>query len=279
MLWTVYSVSFISLTQLLSPSLSIFVKLDSKPAIFGKDVILFCNASSIPNCCANKTRRWYGGPGKEILTLNEKPYFSKYESDIVKDGFNLAIHNFSASDINTRYICSYGVDSYEAYLELDDNFEKYPDSKSYTIHKTEKRLNLSISFSEVYPEPICTVDFDNIDLTGSLVTNSKTENLFYNTEIFYNGTTVLQCGVLIVNCTVGSKSFRIINETLRDCESATNEQSPVLISILILISLLFIVICIVAVVLYKAYCMKSNKKGRYDGSLQNASEMNQCTAI
>lgn len=269
---------FIIFVTLLLPSDCLFWTLSSPPAAFGSDVQLFCNGSDFADCCLSKPRRWNGGPAQLTLTLNEKSFFPKYKSTIETNGFSLIIHNFSDSDVNIRYSCSYGFQQYDQVLHLDENFEKYPDMLLYTLDNTQKGLIFTVQFTAVYPQPNCLVDTRNIDLNSTLVTSSTRENLFYNTEIIYNSTLVVQCGVLCVNCTVGSKSFNVIHKTFGEC--ATNEQFRVWIYVVIC-ALLGIAVGAVILVLYwyKEHCTKSKQKKRYDQTVQIQSEMTQMMEV
>lgn len=241
----------------------LFWELSSYPAVFGQDVKLFCNASSIGDCCKTKSRRWNGGPEQVTLTLNEISSSSKYTSTMVVDGFTLVIRDFSEKDINILYTCSYGFQHYEHILSINNSFEKYP-TILHALHHN-RVLGLSISLRQVYPIPSCVGVFNENDISDSLVMLSSKETIFYNTEVTYNGTEIVQCGVLAVNCTVGSRSFQIINETIGNCAPhEESQQVSVWIPLLLGITLLCLVVCSVLVVKYRKY------HGRSSSSRNNA---------
>jgi hypothetical protein len=94
----------------------VFWTLVNKHVTIGHDLNLYCNESSLAaiNCCPkNNTRRWFGGPNRELLYRNGISFYpSKYTSHLEDDGFYLTIHNVEEKDLNVSYACSVSIYEY-----------------------------------------------------------------------------------------------------------------------------------------------------------------------
>ena len=94
----------------------VFWTLVDKHVTIGHDLNLYCNESSLAatNCCTkHSTRRWFGGPNRELLFRNGiSSYPSKYTSRLEDGGFYLTIHNVEEKDLNVSYACSVAIYEY-----------------------------------------------------------------------------------------------------------------------------------------------------------------------
>lgn len=107
-------------------SASIVWKLETIPAVFGKDVVLKCTLPQ--NCCKIKqSRRWLGGNDLHLLTMNgysinTKKYSEKFNRE--NKTSILTIHVFDIKDIDIPYECIYGSSTYVKILNWTaDTFE------------------------------------------------------------------------------------------------------------------------------------------------------------
>jgi hypothetical protein len=89
----------------------VFWRRVDKHVTIGQDLDLYCNES---NCChKHSTRRWFGGPNRELLYRNGiSSYPSKYTSRLEDGGFYLTIHNVEEKDLNVSYACSVAIYEY-----------------------------------------------------------------------------------------------------------------------------------------------------------------------
>ena len=91
-----------------------------KHITIGHDLNLYCNESSLAaiNCSPkNSTRRWFGGPYRELLYKNGiSSYPSKYTSLLEDGGFYLTFHHAEEKDLNVKYACSVGIYEYSNIL-------------------------------------------------------------------------------------------------------------------------------------------------------------------
>lgn len=101
-------------------------KLLTKPAVFGKDIILACRLPK--TCCERYTRKWFGGHRFRLLAMNgvstiPEKYTEVFNAD--SRSSKLTIHAFNSSDVNIPYACTYGFETSETKnLNLsDDDFE------------------------------------------------------------------------------------------------------------------------------------------------------------
>ena len=111
------SVGIYEYTNILLPHYdTVFWTIVDKHVTIGHDLNLYCNESSLAaiNCCPkNSTRRWFGGPNRELLYRNGiSSYPSKYTSRLENGGFYLTIHNVKEKDLNVSYACSVGIYEY-----------------------------------------------------------------------------------------------------------------------------------------------------------------------
>jgi hypothetical protein len=94
----------------------VFWTIVDKHVTIGHDLNLYCNESSLAaiNCCPkHSTRRWFGGPNRELLYRNGiSSYPSKYTSCLEDGGFYLTIHDVEEKDLNVSYACSVGIYEY-----------------------------------------------------------------------------------------------------------------------------------------------------------------------
>jgi hypothetical protein len=94
----------------------VFWTIVDKHVTIGHDLNLYCNESSLAatNCCTkHSTRRWFGGPNRELLFRNGiSSYPSKYTSRLEDGGFYLTIHDVEEKDLNVSYACSVAIYEY-----------------------------------------------------------------------------------------------------------------------------------------------------------------------
>ena len=132
------SVTFFLLScysTVLCNSHGVFWTLVNKDVTIGDDLNLYCNES---NCCHKRsTRRWFGGPNRELLYWNGiSSYPSKYTSRLEDGGFYLTIHNVEEKDLNVSYACSVGIYEYTDIL--------LPNCDT-VVHETTMSTTLSMS--------------------------------------------------------------------------------------------------------------------------------------
>lgn len=87
------------------------------PIVFGGDVVLFCNATIVENCCTN-TATWMKD-FDVIVHHGASADSSKYTEKQHSDGFSLVIKRFEKDDINHQYTCLYDFFSYSAVLTIN----------------------------------------------------------------------------------------------------------------------------------------------------------------
>lgn len=95
---------------------------------FGKDVKLVCNIS----CCVRNTAldqaswdAFINNKSINIAANSHSRYPSKYSLLIWEDKCTLVIKNFSLSDVNVNYTCTYNFKSFNKKLKLNkDDFER-----------------------------------------------------------------------------------------------------------------------------------------------------------
>lgn len=110
---------------LLADIFTVFCDVKSNPAVFGNDVRISCRHNGI--CFENLTRTWITGPNKDLLFMDGyRSHFSeRYEEhNISCSEFELVIANFSKSDLNNTYRCSYDFEECVLPLSIESaNFE------------------------------------------------------------------------------------------------------------------------------------------------------------
>jgi hypothetical protein len=98
----------------------VFWTLVDKHITIGHDLNLYCNESSLAaiNCYQKHcTRRWFGGPNRELLYRNGiSSHPSKYTSRLEDGGFYLTIHHVEFKDFNVSYACSVALYEYTKIL-------------------------------------------------------------------------------------------------------------------------------------------------------------------
>lgn len=90
---------------------------------FGDNVKLKCTVGRKDDCDSTATRRWDGGPHRNILLLdghssNSSKYYEETEEPCIS--FSLIIKQFDIHDVNCEYWCSFGFETSRQTLMLDE---------------------------------------------------------------------------------------------------------------------------------------------------------------
>ncbi|XP_063427166.1 uncharacterized protein LOC134710704 [Mytilus trossulus] len=192
------------------------------PTFFGNVAYLQCNISDTASNCANKDRRWIGGPQYDGLCYeNECPISKKYKvMNHPRCSYILMIYNFSESDVNCEYTCFYGASKNRRNLTLDEkNFIYEPgieDIKEETIEK-DNTFNRKITIRKIYPKPSC-VAYLNMEKKPHHLQVSITKPGFYYTADLQIKLPLSSCGKLDVNCYLGDHKINITNKNFDSCQ-------------------------------------------------------------
>lgn len=193
-----------------------FWRIKTTPVIFGRNVELMCNVTSKPHTCKRCLQRWHIGTHGDLIAVGDRTMdSSKYTAVVGKDSYILMIHNFSKDDVNIKYGCIHGFESYTSHLEMDDSFEHHPTNDTLkTKHQIDEdsTLILNIEFEEVHPTPKCSVFFDDKNLTSQLQVNVQTSGIFEKVSVSLRhkfGDICLNEKLHVI-CTIGTKQFDTI---------------------------------------------------------------------
>lgn len=105
--------------------ISVYLRLDSNPAIFGSTVNLVCFINNPPKNVEDcKVHQWTIGANEAVLVYKGVSYnIAKYTETLNHSChyLTLSIGNFSLSDINRMYTFSCGFESATYYLKLQED--------------------------------------------------------------------------------------------------------------------------------------------------------------
>lgn len=86
-------------------------KLNTKPAVFGKDVQLSCHLTSNCPCCSDYTRKWAKGWKYNLAIVNGVSLNILKYREFLNNSANTSILTkriFQEDDVNIPYECTYG---------------------------------------------------------------------------------------------------------------------------------------------------------------------------
>lgn len=140
-----------------------------KEVEFGQKVTLTCTVHSSSDLRDDDRPEW-GVKGLTEVVCNKNkcnPDNDKYSitSHYHASSFALVIRNFSETDLNVKYWCSYGLGKLTKNLtENLISILNMPSKNSITDNTVEEngKLTINITVEDVYPEPSCWVTFTKL---------------------------------------------------------------------------------------------------------------------
>ncbi|CAC5357884.1 unnamed protein product [Mytilus coruscus] len=164
---------------------------ETNPVVFGKNVTLTCMVGRKEGCDKTTTRRWDGGPDRNILLLNgHSSNSSKYQEVAAEPckNFSLVIMQFDLTDVDLEYWCSFGFQTSRQKLMLDDrHFVGVPENKHIQItlkQYDQLRIDLKISFYKVYPKPTCKIKIGGEHWSDETLVSNQVGR-FFNSSLHY----------------------------------------------------------------------------------------------
>ncbi|CAC5409893.1 unnamed protein product [Mytilus coruscus] len=203
------------------------------PIVFGKTARLYCKIE----IQTNSTPTWTGGANFSLISFHgstTKYYEKKYRvtNRQGNDKFEsvLEIFNFSESDVNCDYSCSFGLYDFKKKLRLADKSFIYPiEQKTTTVLSTLRNgyLDVTLELRKVYPVPKCKVHLNEEEVTNRLKTSVWMNGIFYYmTETLHHYFNDETCtGNLTISCDVGVKRYSVHQNTLNTCTGVTKEEN------------------------------------------------------
>lgn len=215
----------------------VFCGVKSNPAVFGKNVSIYCKYNGSNTCIENRTRTWTKGQNKDFLMMNGHPtaIAERYKENVLScSEVELEISNFSSDDLNS-YQCYIDFKECELPLILDaDTFEYHPNGD-------EIKTNLSISNEEfsffldifpVYPSPKCTVFYGNMPMKDFLKQKTRRVGHFYQSKLNLEFKASGKICPITANatCKIGRTEISLLKFELKNCSDFEKQVSLTLTS-------------------------------------------------
>ncbi|VDI19938.1 Hypothetical predicted protein [Mytilus galloprovincialis] len=177
--------------------------------------------------------------------------------------FALIIHNFSETDLNVDYSCSYGYTKKTNNLTEDRiSILKMPAKNSIidNIAVENGKINITIIVPEVYPVPLCSVNITK--LNKQVISEVTLNNVVFDISKYQKKVVVFglidvgqaQCERHIkVDCCLKNTLENLINRTITVCQELQENESPaqfnVIATVLLTVVALLLLIGLIALVI------------------------------
>ncbi|XP_076071943.1 uncharacterized protein LOC143043591 [Mytilus galloprovincialis] len=233
--------------------------------IFGSNVTLFCNTSSVGSMKAIWMKQ-----SDVILHQGFSFYPDKYTGNEVNDGSSLIIMNATESDFNTSYTCLSDVYSHEKVLVINSSsFICLPKKTNSSLIINGRNISVHLNLDRFFPVPNCKTKFDDdVLITHQQESVYKENQYFHGTINITSHSNVDICGGnLTVVCMFGASHYNVI--LLRDCEVSDNSECGfkylhvnVFFGTIIGVLVSLIVLCIGCMLFVRTQCkmIERNKK-------------------
>ncbi|XP_063396829.1 uncharacterized protein LOC134681238 isoform X1 [Mytilus trossulus] len=234
-----------------------------KQVEFGKNVTLTCTVHTTSILQDRHIPQWgVKGLTEFICHKDCSPETDKYSPTIQYHAstFALVIHNFSETDLNVKYWCSYGLHKMTTNLTTDlISILKMPAQNSIidnTAVDFKGRLHINITVAEVYPVPLCSVNITK--LKGQIISEVTLNATVFDINKFQKKVEVVgvvDCGLekyerhIKIDCCINSTLKNLLKRNFTLCQElhAIESSAPfevvtiVVASVLTLLSLVLLI--------------------------------------
>ncbi|VDH97845.1 Hypothetical predicted protein [Mytilus galloprovincialis] len=229
------------------------LSMSSSPVIFGQTVELACATEF--NTTNDLSRTWVLKENDVTICVNgqcnDSNKYSDLKTNVSTCMYILRIKNFSMLDVNKWYKCFIGNISDELPVYLNEqNYEYHPNESEVTINTERKDgyLNVEIVFEKVFPSPVCSLTFHNIDLSSAVNTIKWKNGLFYSVEMVIKDHFVgYTAAILNVNCKFGKSDIHVVSQDFPEIGNSelmsdeANSEANKIIAVIIANALLMLV--------------------------------------
>ncbi|CAC5425100.1 unnamed protein product [Mytilus coruscus] len=217
------------------------------PIIFGENVTLFCNTTSI-----QENRVTWMKESDVIVHHGLVFYRSKFAEYSVSEGSSLTIINTNENDFGVSYTCIADIFSFDSMLELNvSNYIVLPSrNDTYISWSSSSRTNPTIYFARIFPIPNCQI-LHNADIIPQLpMSKSHRNGYFYNVTVnFGNPSEVEKCdGYIEIECNLTNRKIQVgKRNVLPICNDVIEKNSITqgsLFKLLTVSAIAFILMCV-----------------------------------
>ncbi|CAG2231235.1 unnamed protein product [Mytilus edulis] len=238
----------------------IYWTMEDLPAIYGRNLTLFCNTSAVGSQKATWMKQ-----SNVILHHGLSFQTDKYSGKDVNDGSSLIIMNATESDFNTSYTCLADIFSYESVLEINSsNFICLPQSTNNSWTIIGRYILVQLNLVRFFPVPNCQTLFNADKLIKNQQEIVHLQNRFYygTINITSQSVTDLCGGNLTVVCLFGGLYSEAIETiTLQNCDHGSEFlEHGFGLGRIIIVCILCIILCYLWFILLKYHCKFQQEK-------------------